>query len=1465
MKPKLFLLAVCISTVGSVAISFAATPLPALDLAICKYLGTTRQEEIMCNRIVPYAGAHIGGVHVDTSQNPPRYYLFDSANNRILGYLGWQPAVLPNGPYASADIVIGQPAMWDSGTANGNNILFSPPTAASLALLPFPYVSSTAEAPRSGMMATDAAGNFYLVDLCNNRVVKYLDPFTTDQVADDVWGQTTFTNRSPNNGTAAPTTSAITLRTQWNYGTTIGAFSAGAEVDAESNIWVADSFNNRVVRYPAGSKTADLVLGQTSFTANSSGTALNKMYHPTGVRVHPQTREVFVLDGQDDWSPGPRVMVFRAPLSNGMNADRVFGTNQLSWARGFCIDPFDSNIVWVADGSHNRIVKFNHTTGQALDCIGQPNLTTFLGIGKYVRPDGSVSDFKQPDGSISIDAQTNLYFTSFYGLNKVVCIPLPITRNAQGHVRSSGEMMKEGMNENTGRTFQDNYGMARWNNQLFVRDRNRVLIWTNYQTSITFQSADLVLGQNSVNDNNSGGTFQGRSLGMIHCSSNFLFVCADWKLFIFSLPITSSSFTYPATKTIDGGQANQVKWADDNSDCIPVHFSGVCYDPVSNVLWVAHNASSGSPGARVLRLRSPFAVNPLIDLVLGQTNKTGGLRNKGTYVEPSGPFTVNGTDMANPAQVFLDNQRNLYVVDSGYEGRVDNSGNRRVVRFDLAKTNPTSTIFPNYSADAVFCKPNLTTDRNYYDANRPCTPITVTFGPGNEMVLTDDTYDGATAQGMRVFYYPTPHTGAAPQPTQIINTYLGQPAYCFFDGPMFVLQDHTWNRITFHVPRPTAPLVDVTNNISTVIGATTAIGGTNVNLVGTMQWVNERGGAGVFPATSPWQVTGIPLQFGGNLLTVSGTNASGVVGSDSVTISRNYGPGEGMPTITITNAPQSFPSGVTTCALGGVANQHAVGDLSWVNNRGGSGSAPATSAWVISAIPLSGGANLISVTATNMFGSNAVATITMTRAPSPGEGAPYVDVTTPDITVDDSITVYTINGTNNQHVVGSLWWTNALGGGGIFSAVTPWTIPNVPLQLGDNVISVAGSNVYGDVAADSVRIARDTIITATNWQVLAVTNGAGYAGAGTGLRMTDRSTLAKNFDHDGYVYLQAFASTGNPRTQSIWRVRASTLSSMAPDAWQLAIGGIPCNGDGGEPGQTWVKYSNVFYSSLWAQFGIPNGSPWYWSWYGFYTTNAGGAPAVMLAQAATPLIDRATGDDYPGAASNLGGIWSWTNVSALTAICTDRNDGGAGMDAQVRRWSGFNNLSTLSERETESINSMYAACILDTKQNGRALFLDARAASGQNWIWSATNLSATATNIQNAERRYQIPGSMTSDAIVDLALLNHPNFYGNTLLAASVWTGSRKVYLYNLERPDLAPMDITPTTGLSQWRNTLAAHDAYLFMSYDAGSEAPGLMRLSLIDYNLQSIGVPEPGALLALLAMALLRVRASRFCIVSA
>ena len=107
-------------------------------------------------------------------------------------------------------------------------------------------------------------------------------------------GQTSFNTNGNNTGGA----SAKTL--QFYNGTSL--FVAFMAFDPQGNLWVADSGNNRVLRYPASSigsgasngPAADIVLGQTDFvttTYNNPGndpTNLNALNEPTARRVAEQ-------------------------------------------------------------------------------------------------------------------------------------------------------------------------------------------------------------------------------------------------------------------------------------------------------------------------------------------------------------------------------------------------------------------------------------------------------------------------------------------------------------------------------------------------------------------------------------------------------------------------------------------------------------------------------------------------------------------------------------------------------------------------------------------------------------------------------------------------------------------------------------------------------------------------------------------------------------------------------------------------------------------------------------------------------------------------------------------------------------------------------------------------------------------------------------------------------------------------
>ena len=87
-------------------------------------------------------------------------------------------------------------------------------------------------------------------------------------------------------------------------------------------------------------------------------------------------------------------------------------------------------------------------------------------------------------------------------------------------------------------------------------------------------------------------------------------------------------------------------------------------------------------------------------------------------------------------------------------------------------------------------------------------------------------------------------------------------------------------------------IIDITNADEVVSTETAryAISGThNEYIVGTMSWTNAANGAGGEwqVADAEWQVADIPLAFGVNIITVSGTNVNGVTFSDSVTIRRS--------------------------------------------------------------------------------------------------------------------------------------------------------------------------------------------------------------------------------------------------------------------------------------------------------------------------------------------------------------------------------------------------------------------------------------------------------------------------------------------------------------------------------------------------------------------------------------------------
>lgn len=208
----------------------------------------------------------------------------------------------------------------------------------------------------------DEPPHLYIADTGNNRVLAFRDArrFEFGQTADFVIGQVGHTRslvNSPFNNPSQPTRTGLFL-------------PSSVAVDAEGNLWVADTGNGRLLRFPrpfdsaANHQEADVVLGQPDFETRPDGEPRrNRMFRPVSVAVDGDGR-VIAADAALH-----RVLVFQGPFENGQAAALVLGQpdgetsaagaelNQMNFPLGVAVDA--QKRIYVADTNNNRLLVFD--------------------------------------------------------------------------------------------------------------------------------------------------------------------------------------------------------------------------------------------------------------------------------------------------------------------------------------------------------------------------------------------------------------------------------------------------------------------------------------------------------------------------------------------------------------------------------------------------------------------------------------------------------------------------------------------------------------------------------------------------------------------------------------------------------------------------------------------------------------------------------------------------------------------------------------------------------------------------------------------------------------------------------------------------------------------------------------------------------------------------------------------------
>ncbi len=337
--------------------------------------------------------------------------------------------------------------------------------------------------------------------------------------------------------------------------------------------------------------------------------------------------------------------------------------------------------------------------------------------------------------------------------------------------------------------------------------------------------------------------------------------------------------------------------------------------------------------------------------------------------------------------------------------------------------------------------------------------------------------------------------------------------------------------------------IDVDQEDSTVgwLTESVSLSGTNTHSAESITWTNAASAqSGSFVVSGlVFQVSSIPLAYGTNLISVIGATADGMTDSDEFIVEREAAP---VAAIDLLTANQTVSGDTDSIDITGTNNQWIVGTLNWTNSADtASEEFPVSGVeFHVSSIPLAFGANIITVSGTNILGEVTRDSVRIFRdpqhhadspehyvSPEGGDVWPYTSWATAANTIQDAVdaaltddTVWVTNGTYSSdgapapsdECMTRVCITNAI-------AVRSANGPDVTTILGmDGDIS----NLFEDLQSNPMAVARGGYIAA----------GASFSG------FTVSYGLAVSVDNEyhngGGLYLEAGGTATNCNLVGNW-------------------------------------------------------------------------------------------------------------------------------------------------------------------------------------------------------------------------------------------------------------------------------------------------------------------------------------------
>ncbi len=268
-------------------------------------------------------------------------FVVDGVNNRIMGFSA-NSLYGNNAP--NAFVVIGQTNFTTGTAATTQNGLNNGAGSVYYKL--------------SGKPAFDSNNNMYVADVLNNRIMvfPYGSGFTNGMNASIVIGQTSFTTLTSGSTMSTLNNPVYCIFdnfgnlwvSDWNNNrvqkfvppfttgmsatVSITGFNRplGLAFDGMGNLFVADNTNNRILGFPSSVlnasttvSSATIILGQPNLTQVTAGLGLQALNYPQGLAINPATGDLICADNQNNRIVG-WYYLHKQTSSNALDSKYIF-------------------------------------------------------------------------------------------------------------------------------------------------------------------------------------------------------------------------------------------------------------------------------------------------------------------------------------------------------------------------------------------------------------------------------------------------------------------------------------------------------------------------------------------------------------------------------------------------------------------------------------------------------------------------------------------------------------------------------------------------------------------------------------------------------------------------------------------------------------------------------------------------------------------------------------------------------------------------------------------------------------------------------------------------------------------------------------------------------------------------------------------------------------------------------------